>query len=90
MSFADIMNAAEDAANQFEGDKHSLSRWPGPSFSAESFDMEYSFAIKLSNDSSSPQLEEDCKSTGSSRVYTQEVIVFSVNSDEDEEVDNLH
>ena len=90
MSFADIMNATEDPANQFEGDKHSLNRWPGPAFLDESSDTEYSSAIELSNGSSSPQFKEDCKSTGNSRVFIQEVIVFTANSDEDEEVDILH
>ena len=90
MNFAGIMNAAEDAATQFEGDMHSLNRWPGPSFSDESSDTEYSSATELLNGSSSPQFKKDCKSTRGSRVYTQEVIVFTVNSDEDEEVDILH
>ena len=30
VSFVDIMNAAEDAASQFEGDRHSGNWWPGP------------------------------------------------------------
>ena len=90
MSFVDIINAAEDATTQFEGDRHSLNRWPGPLFLDESSDIEYSSATELSNGTSSPQFEEDCESTGSTRVYTQEVIVFTTNLDEDEEVDILH
>ena len=90
MNFADIMNAVEDATNQFEGGKCSLNHWPGPSFSAESSNTKYSSAIELSNGSSTPPFEEDCKSIGSGRVYTEEIIVFSTNSDEDEDVDILH
>ena len=90
MSFANIMNVAEDAATQFERDRRSLNRWPGPLFSDESSDTEYSSASELSNGSSSPQFKEDCESTGSSRVYTQEVVIFTANSNEDKEVDILH
>ena len=36
VSFAGIMNAAENATTQFEGNRHSLNRWPRPSFSDES------------------------------------------------------
>ena len=90
VSFIDIMNAAEDVVTQIEGGWISLNCWAGPPFSNESLDTEYSSATKLSNGTSSPQFEEDCHSTGSSRVYTQEVIVFTKNSDEDEEVDILH
>ena len=89
MSFAAIMNAAEDVATEFEGERRCLNRWPRPSFSDDSSDMEYSSATELSNASSSPQFEEDCDCTGGSRVYTQEVIMFTKNSDEDEEVDIL-
>ena len=32
VSFVDIMNAAEDAASQFEGERHSENWWPGPWF----------------------------------------------------------
>ena len=77
MSFANIMNVTEDAATEFEGDKRCLNRWPGPLFSDDSSNTEYSSTIKLSNASFSPQFEEDCECTGGSRVYTQEVIVFA-------------
>ena len=90
MSFADIMNATKDAVTQIEGGRISLKCWAGPPFSDESSDMEYSLATELTNGTSSPQFEEDCHSNGSSRVYTQVVIVFTKNSDEDEEVDILH
>ena len=90
MSFADIMNAVEDAANDFEGDRFNCNRWPGPWFSAESANTEYSSAIELSNGSSFPPFEEICESIGSIRVYTEEVIVFSTNSDEDDDVNILH
>ena len=90
MSFADIMNAPEDAANDFEGDKLSWNRWPRWRFLAESSDTEYSSAIELSNGRSSPPFEEVCESIGSGRVYTEEVIVFSANFDEDDDVDILH
>ena len=89
VSFAAIMNAAEDATTKFEEDMRCLNRWPGPLFSDDNSDIEYSSATELSNASSSPQFEEDCECTGGSRVYTQEVIVFTKNSDEDEEVDIL-
>ena len=89
VNFATIMNVAEDAATEFERDKRCLNRWPGPSFSDESLDTEYSSTIELSNASSSPQFEKDCECTGGSRVYTQEVIVFTKGTDEDEEVDIL-
>ena len=67
-----------------------MNRWPRPSFSNESLDIEYSFVIEFSNGSSSPPIEEDCESIGSSRVYTEEVIIFSVNFDEDDDIDILH
>ena len=70
VSFVDIMNAAEDVATQFEGDRRSLNRWSGPWFSDESSEMEYSSATELSNGTSSPQFEEDYESNGSTRVYT--------------------
>ena len=89
VSFTAIMNAVEDAATEFEGDRRCLNRWPGPLFSEDSSDMEYSSATELSNASSSPQFEEDCECTGGSRVYTQEVIVFTKNADEFEEVNIL-
>ena len=89
VSFAAIMNAADDAAIEFEGERRCLNRWPRPSFSDDSCDTEYSFATELSNASSSPQFEEDCDCTKGSRDYTQEVILFTKNSDEDEEVDIL-
>ena len=89
MSFAAIMNAAQDEAIEFEGDRRYLNRWPGPLFSDDSSDTKYSSATKPSNTSSSPQFEEDCECIGGSRVYTQEVIVFTKNADEDEEVDIL-
>ena len=89
MSFVAIMNVAENTTTEFEGDTRCLNHWLGPSFSNDSSDTEYSSAIELSNASSSPQFEEDCKCTGSSRVYTQEVIVFTKSADEDEEVDIL-
>ena len=87
MSFAAIMNAVEDAATEFEGDMRCLNRWPRPSFSDDNSDTEYSSATELSNASSSPQFEEDYDCTRGSRFYTQEVILFIKNSDEDEEVD---
>ena len=87
VSFVDIMNAAEDAATQFEGDRRSLNWWPEPWFSDESSETEYSSAIELSNGTSSPQFEEDCESSGSTRIYTREVILLTENSDEDDEVD---
>ena len=90
MSFVDIMNAAEDAAIQFEGDRHSLNWWPGPWFLDESTETEYSSATELSNDTSSPQFEEDCESSRSTRVYTRDVIILTKTSDEDEEVDIIH
>ena len=86
MSFVDIMNAAEDATSQFEGNRHSGNWWPGPWFSDESFETEYSSATELSNTTSSPQFEEDCDSSGSTTVYTREVILLTENSDEDDEV----
>ena len=89
VSFAAIMNAAEDAATEFEGDRRCLNHWLGPSFSDDSLDTEYSFATELSNASSNPQFEEDCECTRGSRVYTQEVIVFTKSTDEDKEVDIL-
>ena len=89
VSFTAIMNAAEDAATEFEEDMRCLNRWPGPLFSGDSSDMEYSSATELSNASSSPQFEEDCEYTGGSRIYTQEVIMFTKSADEDEEVDIL-
>ena len=89
VSFAAIMNATEDAATEFEGDMRCLNRWPGPSVSDDSSDTEYSSATELSNASSSSQFEEDCECTRGSRVYTQEVIVFTKSTDEDEEVDIL-
>ena len=89
MSFVAIMNATKDGATEFEGDRRCLNRWPGPSFSDDSLETEYSSATELSNASSSLQFEEDCECTGGSRVYTQEVIVFTKSADEDEEVDIL-
>ena len=89
VSFAAIMNAAQDGATGFEGDKRYLNRWLGLLFSDDTSDTEYSFATELSNASSSLQFEEDCECIGSSRVYTLEVIVFTKNADEDEEVDIL-
>ena len=89
VSFAAIMNAAEDAATEFERDRRCLNRWPGPSFSDDSSDTEYSSATELSNASSSPQFEEDCECTGASRVYAWEVIVFTKGANENEEVDIL-
>ena len=68
MSFVDIMNAAEDAATEFEGDRPSLNWWPGPWFSDESSETEYSFATELCNGTSNLQFEEDCESCGSTRV----------------------
>ena len=90
MSFANIINAPDNAVTQFERGWISWNRWAGPLFLDESSDMEYSSATKLSISTSSPQLEDDYHSTGSSRIYTQEVIVFTKNLDEDEEVDILH
>ena len=87
VSFVDIMNAVKDAASQFEGDRHSLNWWPGPWFSDESSETEYSSATKISNGTSSPQFGEDCESSGSTIVYTREVILLTENSDEDDEVD---
>ena len=87
MSFVDIMNAAEDAASHFEGDRHSGNFWPGPWFSDESSETEYSSATELSNATSSPQFEEDCDSSGSTRVYTREVILLRENSNEGDKVD---
>ena len=87
MSFVDIINATEDAASQFEGDRHSGNWWPGPWFSDESFETEYSSATEFSNGTSNPQFEEDCDSSGSTRVYTREVILLTENSNEDDEVD---
>ena len=90
VSFAAIMNAAHDGATGFEGDNQYLNRWPGPLFSDDSSDTEYSSATELSNASSSSQFEEDWECTGSSsRVYTLEIIVFTKNTNEDEEVDIL-
>ena len=90
VSFIDIMNAAEDAATQFEGDRHSLNWWLGPWFSDESFETKYSSATELSNGTSNPQFEEDCESSGRTRVYTWEVIVLTKTSNENEEVDIIH
>ena len=42
----------------------------GPLFSDESSDTEYSLAIELSISASSLLVEDDCYSTGSSRVFT--------------------
>ena len=90
VSFVDIMNAAKDAGSEFEGGRSSLKRWPGLWFSDESSDTEYSSATEVSNGTSSPQFEEDCESCGSIRVYTQEIIVLTKTSDEDEDVDIIH
>ena len=89
MSFEAIMNAAEDATTEFEEGRRCLNCLPRPWFSDDNSDTEYSSATELSNASSSPQFEEDCECTGSSRIYTQEVIVFTKSADEDEEVDIL-
>ena len=90
MSFVDIMNVAEDAASQFERDRCSLNWWPGPWFSDESSEMEYSSATEVSYGTSSPQFEEDGESCGSITVYTREIIVLTETSDEDEDVDIIH
>ena len=90
VSFAAIMNAAVDGPTGFEGDHRYLNRWPGPFFSDDSSDTEYSSATKLSNASSSPQFEEDWECTkSSSRVCTLEIIVFTKDANEDEVVDIL-
>ena len=90
MSSANIMNAAEDAVSQFQGGWISWNHWAGPLFSDESSDKEYSSATELSIIASSPLLEDDCISTGSRRVFTQELIVFTKDLDEDEEIDVVH
>ena len=89
VSFAAIMNATHDGATGFEGDNRYLNRWLGLLFSDDSSDMEYSSTTELSNASSSPQFEEDWECTGSSRVYTLEIIVFTKNANEDEYIDIL-
>ena len=90
VSFANIMNTAEDAVSQFQGGWISWNCWAGPLFSDESSDTEYTSATKLSISASSPLVEDDCVSTGSSRIFTQELIVFTKDLDEDEEIDVVH
>ena len=70
VSLANIMNAAEDAVSQSQGGWISWNRWAGPLFSNESSDTEYTSATELSISASSPLLEDDCISTGSTRVFT--------------------
>ena len=90
VSFAHIMNAAEEAESQFQGAWISSNRWAGPLFSDDSSDTEYTSATELSISASSPLHEDDCVSSGSSKVLKQELIVFTKDSDEDEEIDVVH
>ena len=88
MSFAAIMNAAEDGGTRFQYYSRYFNRLPGPMFSDDSLDMEYSSATKISNASSSPQFEEDGECSGSSsRVFIVEIIVFTKDVIEDEVVE---
>ena len=90
VSYVDIMNKAEDAGSNFQGDDSGLNWWPGPWFSDESSETEYTSATEVSNSTSSPQFEEDCESCGSVRVYTREIILLTETSDENEDVDIIH
>ena len=90
VSFANIMNAAEEAESQFQRGGISWNRWAGTLFSDDSSDTEYTSAMELSISASSPLLVDDCCSTGSSTVLTQELIVFTKDLDEDEEIDVIH
>ena len=81
------MNGAEDAVSHVEEDRHSGNFFPGPWFSDESSETKYSSTTELSNATSSPQFEEDCDSSGSTRVYTREVILLRENSNEGDKVD---
>ena len=90
VSFAAIMNAAEDGGTRFQWDNRYLNCFSGPLFSDDSSDTEYSFATELSNANSSLQFEEDWECNGSSiRVCTVEIIVFTKDANEDEIVDIL-
>ena len=87
VSFANIMNAVEEVESQFQGGWISWNCWAGPLFSDDSSDTEYTSATELSISASSPLVVDDCCSTGSSRVLKQELIVFTKDLDEDEEID---
>ena len=90
VSFVNIMNAAKDAVSQFQGGWISWNHWARPLFSNESSDMEYSLTTELSISAFSPLVEDDCYSIESSRVFTQELIVFTKDLDEDEEIDAVY
>ena len=90
VSFATIMNAAEDGGTRSQYYTRYFNLLPGQFFSDDSSDMEYSSATKLSNASSNPQFEEDGECSGSSsRDCTVDVIVFTKDANEDEVVDIL-
>ena len=90
VSFAAIMNAAEDGGIRSQYYTRYLNLLPGQFFPDDSSDMEYSSATKLSNASSSPQFEEDGECSGSSsRDCTVDVIVFTKDANEDEVVEIL-
>ena len=86
VSFADIMDAAERAVDDFEGDRLSWNRGLGPWFSLFSSETEYSSAKELSNSSSSPPFEAICDCYHNGKVYSREVIILSSDSDEEEDV----
>ena len=90
MSFANIMDAADYATNDLHGHRLSWNRGPGPWFLPESLEMKYSSAIELSNASSCSPFEEVYESIGTGRVYIDEVIILSSDSDEDDDVDIMH
>jgi len=88
VSFADIMDATERAVDAFEGDKLSQARGRLPWWlSPESSATEYSSAVQLSNNSSSPQDEEVCDCAASGTKSCHEVIILSSDSDEDDDVE---
>ena len=90
MSFAAIMNSAEDGGIRSQYYTRYLNLLPGQFFSDDSSDTEYSSATELSNARSSPQFEEDGECSGcSSRDCTVDIIVFTKDVNEDEVVDIL-
>ena len=90
VSFAAIMNAAEDRGFRSQYYTRYLNLLPGQFFPDDSSDTEYSSATELSNARSSPQFEEDRECCGSSsRDCTVDVIVFTKDANEDEVVEIL-
>ena len=90
VSFATIMNAAEDGGIRSQYYTRYLNLLLGQFFSDDSSDTEYSSATELSNASSSPQFEEDVECSGcSSRDSTVDFIVFTKDANEDKVVEIL-